>query len=196
MENEGEEKSGEKGKENAGTKEEEEGKAAGKRGNGTGKVGATRLKTRTKKTQKKHKGNGKPKDGERKDRKDDKEEEVSGQKTHKESAGYVSGGVHKREIKGKGKGRKKGGGTGGKERWILLDRRRTQGKHGRRTGATERIGTEKWLGRQGLQKGEDTGTEGTHKESTEDAQEATHENTSYILRWKQGRQGKDGAPTG
>ena len=65
MENEGEEKSGEKGKENAGTKEEEEEKAAGKRGNGTGKVGATRLKTRTKKTQKKHKGNGKPKDGER-----------------------------------------------------------------------------------------------------------------------------------
>ena len=65
MEHEGEEKSGEKGKEHAGTKEEEEGKAAGKRGNGTGKVGATRLKTRTKKTQKKHKGNGKPKDGER-----------------------------------------------------------------------------------------------------------------------------------
>ena len=32
MENEGEEKSGEKGKENAGTKEEEEGKAAGKKG--------------------------------------------------------------------------------------------------------------------------------------------------------------------
>ena len=108
----------------------------------------------------------------------------------------MSGGVHKGKIKGKGKGRKKGGGTGGKERWILLDRRRTQGKHGRRTGATERIGTEKWLGRQGLQKGEDTGTEGTHRESTEDAQEATHENTSYILRWKPGRQGKDGAPTG
>ena len=37
----------------------------------------------------------------------------------------------------------------------------------------------------------------THnKESTEDAQEATHENTSYILRWKPGRLGKDGAPTG
>lgn len=47
-----------------------------------------------------------------------------------------------------------------------------------------------------MQKGEDTGTEGTHKESTEDAQEATHENTSYILRWKPGRQGKDVAPTG
>ena len=47
MENEGEEKSGEKGKENAGTKEEEEGKATGKRGNSTGKAGATRLKTRT-----------------------------------------------------------------------------------------------------------------------------------------------------
>ena len=39
MEEEGEERSGEKGKENAGTKEEEEGKAAGKRGNSTGKVG-------------------------------------------------------------------------------------------------------------------------------------------------------------
>ena len=58
-------------------------------------------------TENTHKGNGKPKDGERKDRKDDKEEEVSGQKTHKESAGYVSGGVHKREIKGMGKGCKK-----------------------------------------------------------------------------------------
>ena len=51
MENEGEEKSGEKGKENTGTKEEEEGKAAGKRGNSTGKVGATRLKTRIRGTE-------------------------------------------------------------------------------------------------------------------------------------------------
>ena len=51
MENEGEEKSGEKGKENVGTKEKEEEKAAGKRGNGTGKVGATRLKTRTRGTE-------------------------------------------------------------------------------------------------------------------------------------------------
>jgi hypothetical protein len=65
----------EQGTENAGTKEEEEGKAAGKRGNSTGKVGATRLKTRIR-------GNGKPKDGERKDRKDDKEEEVSGHERH------------------------------------------------------------------------------------------------------------------
>ena len=51
MENEGEERSGEKGKENVGTKEEEEGKAAGKRGNSTGKVGATRLKTRIRGTE-------------------------------------------------------------------------------------------------------------------------------------------------
>ena len=36
-------------------------------------------------------------------------------------------------------------------------------------------------------------TEDAHKESMEDAQEATHENTSYI-RWKPGRQGKDGHP--
>ena len=43
----------------------------------------------------------------------------------------------------------------------------------------------------------DTTGQRTHnKESTEDAQEATHENTSYILRWKPGRLGKDGAPTG
>lgn len=32
-------------------------------------------------------------------------------------------------------------------------------KYGRRIGATGRIGTEKWRGRQGLQKGESTGTE-------------------------------------
>ena len=51
MEEEGEERSGEKGKENAGTKEEEEGKAAGKRGNGTGKAGATKLKTRIRGTE-------------------------------------------------------------------------------------------------------------------------------------------------
>ena len=51
MENEGEERSGEKGKENAGTKEKEEEKAAGIRGNSTGKVGATRLKTRTRGTE-------------------------------------------------------------------------------------------------------------------------------------------------
>ena len=53
MEEEGDKRKGEKGKENVGTKEKEEEKAAGKRGNGTGKTGATRLKTRTKKTQKK-----------------------------------------------------------------------------------------------------------------------------------------------
>ena len=51
MENEGEERSGEKGKENAGTKEKEEEKAAGTRGNSTGKVGATRLKTRIRGTE-------------------------------------------------------------------------------------------------------------------------------------------------
>ena len=144
----------------------------------------------------------------------------------------MSGGVHKGEIKGMGKGCKRGGGsetrktnttgqrTHNKEsmedapeqrnelerkngggckdckKEKAQEQRHTQGKYGRRNGTTGRIGTEKWLGRQGLQKGEDTGTEGTHRESTEDAQEATHENTSYILRWKPGRQGKDGAPTG
>ena len=75
-----------------------------KRRRGKGGIAPGRRGNETENT---HKGNGKPKDGERKDRKDDKEEEVSGQKTHKESAGYVSGGVHKREIKGMGKGCKK-----------------------------------------------------------------------------------------
>lgn len=45
-------------------------------------------------------------------------------------------------------------------------------------------------------KKEKTPEQRAHRESTEDAQEATHENTSYILRWKPERQGKDGAPTG
>ena len=146
MEEEGEERSGEKGKENAGTKEEEEGKAAGKRGNSTGKVGATRRKTRAKKTQKKHKGNGKPKDGDRKDRKDDKEEEVSGQKAHKENIGHVSGGVHKGEIKGMGKGCKKEEARGRKGGYYWTEDTHKE-KYGRRIGATGRIGTEKWRGR-------------------------------------------------
>ena len=102
MENEGEEKNGEKGKENAGTKEEEEGKEAGREGMAPGRWGAPRRKTRAKKTQKKHKGNGKPKDGDRKGRKDNKEKEVPGRKTHKENIGHVSGGVHKGKINKEG----------------------------------------------------------------------------------------------
>ena len=75
MEGEGDKRRGEKGKENAGTKEEEEGKAAGKGGGiAPGRWGNEAENT--------HKGNGKPKDGERKDRKDDKEEEVSGHERH------------------------------------------------------------------------------------------------------------------
>ena len=53
MEGEGDKRRGEKGKENAGTKEEEEEKAAGKRGNGTGKVRGTEAKnTRKENTEK------------------------------------------------------------------------------------------------------------------------------------------------
>ena len=95
MENEGEERSGEKGKENAGTKEEEEKKGGGEKGGmAPGRRGNEAENT--------HKGNGKPKDGDRKDRKDDKEEKVPGQKTHKENIGHVSGAVHKGEIKKEG----------------------------------------------------------------------------------------------
>ena len=95
MEEEGEERSGEKGKENAGTKEEEEGKAAGKRGNSTGKVGATRLKTRIR-------GTESPRTEKGRTVKNSRKKESLERKIHKESAGYVSGGVHKGEIKGKG----------------------------------------------------------------------------------------------
>ena len=108
MENEGEEKSGEKGKENAGTKEEEEGKAAGKRGNGTGKVGATRLKTRTR-------GTESPRTEIGRTVKNSRKKESLERKTHKENIGHVSGAVHKGKIKGKGKGRKKGGRTGARK---------------------------------------------------------------------------------
>ena len=128
MENEGEEKSGEKGKENAGTKEEEEGKAAGKRGNGTGKVGATRLKTRTKKTQKKHKGNGKPKDGDRKDGKEQQEEREFGTKdTQGKYRACVRSRTQKRDKKGRAKAVKKEE-VPRQERRIQLDRGRTTRK--------------------------------------------------------------------
>ena len=91
MENEGEEKSGEKGKENAGTKEEEEGKAAGKRGNGTGKVGATRLKTRTR-------GTESPRTEIGRTVKNSRKKERLERKPHKENIGHVTRGVHKGEI--------------------------------------------------------------------------------------------------
>ena len=101
-------------------------------------------------------------------------------KTHKENIGHVSGGVHKGKIN--------------KEGAKAVKRRRHRDK---KDGYNRNRGTHKesmedameqrnelerrtWRGRQGLQKGEDTGTEDTHRESTEDAQEATHENTSYI----------------
>ena len=80
MENEGEEKSGEKGKDNTEMKKEEEEKVTEKKGRQHREGGATRLKTRTKKTQKKHKGNGKPKDGDRKDGKEQQEEREFGTK--------------------------------------------------------------------------------------------------------------------
>ena len=95
MEEEGEERSGEKGKENAGTKEEEEGKAAGKRGNSTGKVGATRLKTRTRETES-------PRTEKGKTVKNSRKKESLERKTHKENIGHVSGAVHKGEINKEG----------------------------------------------------------------------------------------------
>ncbi len=158
------------------------GNEGGRRGKGGGEKGEWHREGGGNEAENTHKGNGKPKDGDRKGRKDDKEEEVPGQKTHKESAGYVSGGVHKGEIKGMGKGCKRGGGsetrktnttgqrTHNKEsmedapeqrnelerkngggckdckKEKAQEQRHTQGKHGRRNGTTERIGTENMEG--------------------------------------------------
>ena len=147
-----------------------------KRRRGKGGIAPGRRGNETENT---HKGNGKPKDGERKDRKDDKEEEVSGQKTHKESAGYVSGGVHKREIKGMGKGCKKRRRYRDKKNeynWTedahkesMEDAMEQRNELERKNGGAARMAKRRrhW-------------NRGTHKESMEDAQEATHENTSYI----------------
>ena len=104
MEEEGDKRKGEKGKENVGTKEKEEEKAAGKRGNGTGKTGATKLKTRIR-------GTESPRTEIGRTVKNSRKKESLERKTHKENIGHVSGAVHKREIKGMGKGCKKGGGT-------------------------------------------------------------------------------------
>ena len=111
MENEGEERSGEKGKENAGTKEEEEGKAAGKRGNSTGKVGQRGEKHAQRKHRKSTRGTESPRTEIGRTVKNSRKKESLERKTHKENIGHVSGAVHKREIKGMGKGCKKGGGT-------------------------------------------------------------------------------------
>ena len=117
-------------------------------------------------------------------------------KTHKENIGHVSGGVHKREVNKNGAKAVKEEEVPRQERRIQLDRGRTTRKVRKTHWSNGTNWNGEMEGRQELQKGEDTGTEGTHKENTEDAQEATHENTLYILRWKQGRQGKDGASTG
>ena len=62
-----------KGEGKRGNEGERGGKGGGERGNGIGKTGATRLKTRTR-------GNGKPKDGDRKDGKEQQEEREFGTK--------------------------------------------------------------------------------------------------------------------
>ena len=173
MENEGEEKSGEKGKENAGTKEEEEEKAAGKRGNGTGKAGATRLKTRIR-------GTESPRTEIGRTVKNSRKKESLERKTHKENIGHVSGGVHKGEINKEEAKDVKEEEVPRQERRIQLDRGRTT----RKVRKTHWSNGTNWNGEMEgaarMAKRRRHWNRGTHKESMEDAQEATHENTSYI----------------
>ena len=65
------------------------------------------------------------------------------------------------------------------ERRIQLDRRRTQGKYGRRNGTTERIGTEKWRGRQGLKK-EKTPEQRAHTGKARKTHKKPHMKTPHI----------------
>ena len=70
-----------------------------------------------------------------------------------------------------GKGCKRGGGS--ETRKTNTTGQRTHNKESMEDAMEQRNELERrtWRGRQGLQKGEDTGTEGTHRESTEDAQD-------------------------
>ena len=151
MENEGEEKNGERGRKTRERRRKRRERRRGEREWHREDGGNEAENT--------HKGNGKPKDGDRKDGKEQQEEREFGTKD-----------------------------TQGKYRACV--RRRTQ-RRDKREGA-------KAVKRRRYRDKKDgyNWTEDAHKESTEDAQEATHENTSYILRWKPERQGKDGAPTG
>ena len=74
------------------------------------------------------------------------------------------------------------------ERRIQQEQRHTQGKHGIRNGTTERMGTEKWRG-QGLQKGEDTGTEDTHRKARK-THKKPHMKTPHIYKVETGKTGK------
>ena len=100
-----------KGEGKRGNEGERGGKGGGEKGEWHREDGGNEAenthKENTEKAQRERKAQGRRKKG----RKDDKEEEVPGRKARKENIGHVSGAVHKREIKGMGKGCKKGGGT-------------------------------------------------------------------------------------
>ena len=84
-----------KGEGKRGNEGERGGKGGGERGNGIGKTGATRLKTRIR-------GTESPRTEIGRTVKNSRKKESLERKTHKENIGHVSGGVHKGEIKGKG----------------------------------------------------------------------------------------------
>lgn len=85
----------------------------------------------------------------------------------------MSGAVHKREINKEGaKAVKKEEARGRKDGYNWTEDAHKENMEDAPEQRNE-LERKNGGGRQGLQKGEDTGTEGTHRESTEDAQEAT-----------------------
>ena len=121
MEEGGEERSGEKGKDNTETKKEEEKKGGGEKGGmAPGRRGNEAENT--------HKGNGKPKDRDRKDGKEQQEEREFGTKdTQGKYRACVRRRTQKRDKREGAKAVKKEE-VPRQERRIQLDRRRTQGK--------------------------------------------------------------------
>ena len=95
-----------------------------------------------------------------------------------------------REIKGMGKGCKKRRRYRDKKDGYNWTEDAQQGKYGRRTGATEQIGTEKWRGRQGLQK-EKTPEQRAHTgKARKMHKKPAHEKHLIYIKVKTGKAGK------
>ena len=101
----------------------------------------------------------------------------------------MSGGVHKGKINKEGAKAVKRRRHRDKKDGYNWTEDAQQGKYGRRIGATERIGTEKWRGRQGWQKGEDTGTE-AHTRKAWKTHKKPHMKTPHIYKVETGKTGK------
>ena len=167
----------------------------GKGGMAQGRRGQRGWKHAQRKHRKSTKGTESPRTEIGRTVKNSRKKESLERKTHKENIGHVSGAVHKREIKGMGKGCKKGGGTETRK----TDTTGTEA-HTRKAWNTQWNNGTNWNGkmegaariakrRRHRNRGH---TQGKHGRRT---RSPTWKHLIYI-RWKPGRQGKDGAPTG